>query len=342
MVPVRALQQRRTGSQQIGMLLVALSRSASVDRRSEDISVLSIVVAELELGYIQRHVLGAHLVERAHHAALKDRPEAFDCLSVNGADNVLALRVVNGCVRKILPKAVVANPLIGTEQAHLVRYRFPHEGLKRVGFEVFDNAGDDVALATDSANDGCLAGTNATSPATLSTPVPMLVLGEAADEGFIDLDNAAKFANIRDHGRSDFVAHVPSRAIRAKAHVAVNLMRAHAFLANEHEMGDAKPVPQRLVSVLKDRADRDGEPISCRRALVALPMPFACGKVINGWVAAPRAMNATWPPTGLQIALAGIFIGKHRFKFSNGKLCNWLGLLAAHSFLPAMEGYCHA
>jgi hypothetical protein len=147
--------------------------SASFDRLSKDIRILPIVVAELELGNIERHVFGAHLVESAHHPALEDRPEALDRVRVNGAHNVLAFGVVNGRVRKILAKVLVTNQLIGAEQAYFVRYGFAHEGFKCTGFEVFDNAGDDIAFAADGADDGRLAGADAASPAALPALVPM-------------------------------------------------------------------------------------------------------------------------------------------------------------------------
>jgi hypothetical protein len=52
------------------------SQLATFDRRPKDVPVVPIVVAELELGDIQRHVLGTHLMKRAHYAALEDRPKA--------------------------------------------------------------------------------------------------------------------------------------------------------------------------------------------------------------------------------------------------------------------------
>jgi hypothetical protein len=74
---------------------------ASPNRRSENIRGLPVVIAELKLGNIERHVFAAHFVERADHTALEDRPEAFDCLSVDCANDVLAPRMVNGSVREI-------------------------------------------------------------------------------------------------------------------------------------------------------------------------------------------------------------------------------------------------
>jgi hypothetical protein len=84
---------------------------APLDRRSENIRILTVIVSELELGDIQRHILAAHFVKRADHAALENRPEALDGLSVDRADNVLASRMVNGSVREILVEAPVQSKL---------------------------------------------------------------------------------------------------------------------------------------------------------------------------------------------------------------------------------------
>jgi hypothetical protein len=54
------------------------SELASVDRRSENVVVLPIVVPESEFGNIEREVLNRYLVERAHDPALQDRPESLD------------------------------------------------------------------------------------------------------------------------------------------------------------------------------------------------------------------------------------------------------------------------
>jgi len=45
---------------------------ASFDRRPEDVRVLPVIVAELELGNIQRHIFAAHFGERANDTALED------------------------------------------------------------------------------------------------------------------------------------------------------------------------------------------------------------------------------------------------------------------------------
>src|SRR6516162_6209366 len=94
---------------------------APADRCSEDVRVVPIIVAELKFRDIQRHVFGAHFMERAHDATLEDRPEALDRLRVDHTDDVLAFGMVNGRVRIFLVEFPVSFPLIGAEQANLVR-----------------------------------------------------------------------------------------------------------------------------------------------------------------------------------------------------------------------------
>jgi len=52
-----------------------IDASATCYSRAENVRVLPIVIPELKLGNVERHVLGADLVERANHAAFQDRPE---------------------------------------------------------------------------------------------------------------------------------------------------------------------------------------------------------------------------------------------------------------------------
>jgi hypothetical protein len=65
--------------------------STSINSGPEDVRIFSVVVTELEFRNIQRHVFAADLVECPDNTALKDRPEALDCLSVNRTDDILAL-----------------------------------------------------------------------------------------------------------------------------------------------------------------------------------------------------------------------------------------------------------
>jgi hypothetical protein len=318
---------------------------ASLDRRSENVRVLAIVVAKLELGNIERHICPAHFVECADHAALEDRPEAFNRLSMDCANDILAPRMVNDAMRIFTVKTLVANPLIGTEQANFMRDCFADEGGERSGIHVCDHTRDHIALAAYGADDRRFTGTNAAGSTAATAFIPMPVFGQATNESFIDFDNSAELINVFHESGSDFVAHEPSGFIRTEAHVAHDLQRAHAFLAGEHQVDDAIPVAKRFVGILKNRIDQDRESITggtARGALRALPMPFARWQVIYSRISATGATNALGPTTRLQVRLAGVFVWKHPLKLRGGKLMNRLRLFAArHGVLHPIKGRYH-
>src|SRR5262245_51973731 len=120
-----------------------IERLASLDRRSENVRVISVVIAELELSNIERHVLAADLVERTDDAAFDDRPKSFDCLSMNRADNILLFGMVDDGVRVFAVKAMIASPLVSAKQAYLMRNGFANKCGQRISADVFDDTCDD-------------------------------------------------------------------------------------------------------------------------------------------------------------------------------------------------------
>jgi hypothetical protein len=316
----------------------------SLDRCSENVRVLPVVIAKLELGNIERHIFAAHFVERADHAAFKDRPEAFNGLSVDCTDDILTSRMVNSRVWIVLVERVVTWILIGTKQADPVRYRFADERGESSGIHVCDHARNDIALAADRADDWGLAGTDAPGSTAATAFIPMPVLGQAANESFIDFDYAAELINVLHERCSDLMAHEPRGFVRSEAHIAIDLQSAHAFLANEHQMNDAIPFAKRLVSVLKNSSSDNGEPIAAWQACLALPMEGLVGRsVIKIGIAATRAMDAIRPATRDKIRATRRLIGEQFFELSRRKLVDWLWLLCSgHGVLPAMEGEWHA
>jgi hypothetical protein len=75
--------------------------------RSENIGIMPIIVAELELRNVERQILAADLVIAAHDAALNQRPKAFNRVGVNGTNNMLALAMVNNTMRVAIAQAIV-------------------------------------------------------------------------------------------------------------------------------------------------------------------------------------------------------------------------------------------
>jgi hypothetical protein len=302
---------------------------ASPNRRPEDIRILPIVVAELELGDIERHIFTAHFVECADNAALEDRPEAFNGLSMDCTDDILAFGVVNNAVRIFPIEPLVATPLIRAKQADFMRDSFADERSKSVRSDIRDDARNNVAFAADSADDWRFAGTDPAGPASTAAFIPMPVFGQAADESFIDLDNAAELIDVFHKGDADLMAHGPSCLIRAKPHDALHLEGRNALLTGQHHVNNAEPVTKRLVCVFEDCPGDDRKPVAVWRALFALPLPFSGFEVINSWVATTRTADSVRPSTGFEIAFACILMREHGIELSDGQLMNRLRLFGA-------------
>ena len=263
-------------------------------------------------------------------------PEAFDRLSMDRADDVLAARMVNGAKRIFISELAISGPLIGAEQADFVRDGFANECLKRRGLNVFNDARDDIAFASDRADDNRFAST-ARSAASVAALVLVTVLGEAADESLINLDDAAELVNVLNEGNADTVTHIPSRFERTKARVPPELAKAHSLFADEDQVNDTIPVSQGLVRVLKDCAGQIRKAITRRtagRALRALPMMAGRERIDLG-IAATRANRTFRPAASNQVRDAMFFVWEQFFELANGQLVDLLWLLfAGHDGLP--------
>ena len=264
-LPAQARQRR------LLFVTAFLTVSASLDRRPKDVRVLAVIVTELELGNIKRHIFAAHFMECADYAALEDRPEAFDGLRMNCADDILTSGMINHAMRIFTVKTLIAGPLIGAKQADFVGDGFADERGESVGSNIRDHASDHIALAADSADDWSFARTDTTGSAATAAFIPMSVFGQAADESFIDFDNSAELINVLHERGSDFMAHEPSDPVGTKTHISIYLQSAHAFLAGEHQVDHAEPLPQRFICVLENRSGDMGEAVVSggRRAFVA-------------------------------------------------------------------------
>jgi hypothetical protein len=302
--------------------------SAACYRGLEDFGIVSIVVAELKLRDVERQILGADLVERSNNAAFEDGPEAIDCARVNRADDVAALLMMDGASPKFL-QPIVHVAFVGREQANFVGHHFPHEAVNVVLGHAIKHASDDVALAAYRPNDGGLARTFATAPATALVPMPIVIL--AADPSFVNLDNAHELQEFLVlQSRPNTVAHIPSSLKRAEAHVAVDLSRANTLLAGQHQVDDPEPLPQVNIRVFKNCADEVREPISpALPAIGTFPFPFHGFERIDAITATAGAMDALGPPIANQIGVAGVFVREHGLKLTDGHLHDLAGLFCS-------------
>jgi len=101
--------------------------STSLDRFAKDVRVRPIIIAELELGNIERHIFAAHFVERADHSAFENRPESVDRVGMDCSYDILPFGVVNDATRIFLAKFIISGPLIRAKQAHVVGDGFVDE-----------------------------------------------------------------------------------------------------------------------------------------------------------------------------------------------------------------------
>jgi len=306
---------------------------ASINRRSENIVVKPIIIFELAFRDVEREIFSADLVIAADNRPLEDRPEAFNRVGVYRADNVALGGMMNALVRVIGQSAIDA-AFVSRQQANFIRDDFADKLFAFILADCTKDTGDYATLAAHSANNGGLSRGSvlATAPAL----IPVLVLVLAADESFIDLDNATKLRLRLDKSGADLVTHAPSGFVRAEAHEPHDLEGAHSLFASQHQVSDLEPVPERLVCILEDCTGDMGETVGGRRgASVALPVE-AVLKRRDLYRAATGAMNSIGPAPGDQIAPAGFLIGESRLELGVAHLVDWFRT-AGHRYLPDYE-----
>jgi hypothetical protein len=116
------------------LLLPAVKELTAPYRRSEDVSVLPIVIAELKFSDIQRQIFVTDLVEAPHDAALNQRPKSLNCVGMNDSSNtvltahtvscMLASTVIDGLMIVFASNPTIAAKIVGAEQADPIRNGF--------------------------------------------------------------------------------------------------------------------------------------------------------------------------------------------------------------------------
>src|SRR5579863_5548334 len=133
------------------------SLSAVLNRLSKNIGILPIVIPELKFRNVQGKVFPADLMIGANHAALHERPEAFDGVGVDRSDDVLPGAVVDSAMGQLLRQGAVRDEVVVRDEADLVRDRLGDEAHDGLVVRASDDTGDDVTLTLDGPNDRALA-----------------------------------------------------------------------------------------------------------------------------------------------------------------------------------------
>ena len=314
--------------------------SASFDRSPENVRVRAIVISELEFRDVERQIFATDFVEGPDHTAFDDAPKSFNRVRMNSTYDIFPARMIDYRVRVFLADFAVANPAICNQQADFVGDGFTKKGFEGRAFYVVNDASDDVAFASDSASYGNFTGSG--RPWHAVAVVAMPVLSFPANESFISFNNPAELPDVFHEGNTNAVRHIPSGFERTEAHIAPELTGTDAFLADQDQVNDTKPIAKRFVRVLENRARDVREPIAVRSALFALPMTPGSER-IDLRVPTTGADRAIGPTSRDEIGAAMVFVGKHRLELDDSQLMNLLRLFGAGhgEFSHSMNGECH-
>lgn len=157
----------------------------------------------------------------------------------------------------------------------------------------------------------------------------MPVLITATDVGFVNLDDADQFAELRVlEASADTMRHVEGCPVRTDAHDTLDLQGTNAFFGAQHHVDDAEPSLKTDIRVLEDRPDQNRKPITASLSTAgALPMEGAVSDGVNLVIAAARAGDALGPTARDEIRLTSIVSREQRLELRDSHLFGKLGHL---------------
>lgn len=264
-------------------------------------------------------------MERADDTALNHRPETFDGVGMNRADHIFPVGVIDHAMPETRIEAMIGRVVIGRKQTDSVGYGLRDELLDGFGIGMFDHLGDHASFAAHGPDDWGFA----MRPAR---PIPalvfMLVLPLAADVRFINFDESDQLAELNiPKASADSMAHGPSGAVRPGSDCTMDLQSRHALFACQHHVNHTEPRAKRIIGVLEDRPDKDGEAVAVRGTVMALPVVGAAFQGVYLVVSATGAQDALGPAVGLQVLLAVVISREKLLELRNRHLVNLAGLL---------------
>src|SRR5262249_14301646 len=121
----------------------------------KDVRVLAVIVAIAELRQIQRQIVFAHLVIRANHATLEQAPKAIQVRGMDVPAHIFAALMADRFMGKAFVfKPTIAAMFISGDKGHILTYRMPYKALQSLSVHFLNDLSDDIALASNRANDG--------------------------------------------------------------------------------------------------------------------------------------------------------------------------------------------
>ncbi len=296
-----------------------ISQPLAFDTHERALSASSVIiagldpvrVAEIELSQISVKVLLPAMLVDADHAALEDTIESLNGVGANGdvglmiGVSVFLARVVhNAMSRELFPKALLALGFVG-HQVAFARNVLSNDWSDMLLGRVLDMERASFASLFDKGKDGVLM----VSPAWLDLDALL-----AADEGFINLDSAARSAErakvAAAHRLADTMPEKPSGFHTARKHP-LNLIGRNAFLAGAHKVDNLKPKAQRKVRTLEDSSLSHSELTTAVIANVKAKASGIAMHLANTFRITISTVRANWavrPKLALDIRESGSFI----------------------------------
>jgi CheY-like chemotaxis protein len=205
-------------------------------------------------------------------SALQERPEILKAVGVYAAIHV-CLGVVNDLVRILFAQAFVSAHLIGKESRASCDVR-TDDRLQSVLLSICDDLSANATSALQDSHDDSLVAEALTHPGDSALVHALVHVPRfSADEGFIRLDFATKFASevLILHCQADAMQHKPSRLL-SDLHVSRNLVTADTVLAVGDHPHRHEPLIQSDCRILHDGSDLDGK-LALGVVGTALPEP---------------------------------------------------------------------
>lgn len=245
-------------------------------------------------------MLCADAMPRSHNVALQEGESRLDGVRMNVTVYIDAALVLNRLVLGVHARAPhcirVGRELISDHNFHVIANVLSDDLGQRAGLCILDVEEAEIAVTLSESDHDFLG-----FLCSVNTLADLL----SADVGLIHFDGTVQHGLIFHflHSGADAVAEVPSGFV-ADSQCSFHLVRGETFSRFHHQQDGRKPLVQRQVGIVKDRAGENGELIEALATLEDLPR-FDVGTRL---VLAARAFN-TIRPTQFRENLAALLVG---------------------------------
>src|SRR5258706_15626714 len=130
-LPLSKRKRQTFRTKSTSQIAIAQTLSNAPNCFCENVIVQPVVIAKLELSNVERQILAADLVIGADHTALNQRPETFNRIRVQRADDVLASGMMDSAMRVFVIQSQIAAMLVSREQGNVRLDSLANEGLHR-------------------------------------------------------------------------------------------------------------------------------------------------------------------------------------------------------------------